>query len=109
MFDKLPTTTKCHHLCVVGFSVINACIVDYEDPVRLATHRHACCVQRPTYGVNAYLGLRCLDGRTRRRLAGFCLSVYTLFVTLSVVWQAVSLWFTYPYWGATTSTWRPSP
>ena len=73
--------------------------------VRLATHRHACCVQRPD------LRRQCLpwpavpgrgQGAEKRRLAGFCLSVYTLFVTLSVVWQAVSLWFTYPYWGATT-------
>lgn len=106
MFEKLPATTKCHHLCVAGFSVINACIVDYEDPASIWRHTAmlAAC-SAPTYGVNAYLGLRCLDEvneSEKRRLAGFCLSVYTFFVTLSVAWQTVSLWFTYPYWDATT-------
>ena len=86
--------------------LLNACVVDYTAPASVWRHTAmlAAC-SAPTYGVNAYLGLRCLDEvgeAEKRRLAGFCLSIYSFFVTVSIAWQAVALWYTFPHWNALT-------
>jgi len=96
MFDKIPITTKVHHICVLGFSVMNAVSIDYLNSTSIWRNTAVLAAfSAPTYAVNTYLGVRCLDGisdREKRRLADFALSLYTFFMSLSFGWQIFALY-----------------
>ena len=98
MFHKLPLTTKIHHICVCIFAFLNTFVVDYTSPDLIWRHSAilAAC-SAPTYLVNTYLGLRCLkeiSPKEKKRLAGFALSIYTVFISMSATWNVVLLLFT---------------
>mgnify|MGYP004071817127 CR=1 FL=1 len=99
MYDKLPLTTKIHHSCVVVFSLMNALVIDYNSSDLIWRHTAilAAC-STPTYGVNAYLAIRCIDEisvHEKKRLANVALSIYSFFITLSAIWQMSAMFSFY--------------
>ena len=108
MYDKLPPTTKIHHICVAIFSFLNTFVIDYENPdyIWRNTAMLAAC-SAPTYGVNTFLGVRCIkdvSNKEKVRLAKFALGVYSFFITLSFTWQCYTL-LAYPVY----YTWSSLP
>lgn len=98
MFHKLPITTKIHHTCVGIFAFLNTFILDYTSPDLIWRHAAilAAC-SAPTYLVNSYLGLRCLreiSEKEKKRLAAFALSIYSVFISMSISWNIVLLFLT---------------
>ena len=91
MFEKLPLTTKIHHLCVCVFAFLNAAVIDYNDSTSIWRNTAMLAAfSAPTYGVNTFLGLRCIDSispKEKKRLANFALSIYSFFITASFIWQ----------------------
>lgn len=95
MWNKIPTTTKIHHLCVLVFSFLNVLYIDYTDSAQIWRHTAIlAALSTPTYSVNTYLGIRCLEGisdKEKRRFADFALSKYGFCISLSFVYQITTL------------------
>jgi hypothetical protein len=95
MFDKLPLTTQIHHSCVVMFSIMNATVLDYTSTTTIWRNLALlAAASAPTYGVNAYLAIRCIDEISlseKKRLANFALSIYSFFLTFSIVYQSFAI------------------
>ena len=95
MFDKLPLTTKIHHSCVVVFSIMNATVLDYTSTTTIWRNLALlAAASAPTYGVNGYLSLRCIDEiplTEKKRVANFALSIYSFFLTFSMMYQSFAL------------------
>ena len=91
MWSKIPFTTKLHHSCVLVFSIMNAVYIDYLDPSNIWRHTATLAAfSTPTYCVNTYLGIRCLDDisdKEKKRFADFALTGYTFCILLSFTWQ----------------------
>lgn len=92
MWDKLPNSTRAHHLSVVLMSTLSAVAIDYENPQSLWRGAGMLgCVSCWTFPVNMYVALRLVGNYdTLRKL---CLCVYAPTVLLSFLWQLQHVWF----------------
>jgi len=86
MWDKLPNSTRAHHMSVVLMSTLSAVAIDYEDPSSLWRGVGILgCVSCWTFPVNAYVALRLVGNYDTLRRA--CVLIYAPTVLLSFLWQ----------------------
>jgi len=98
MWDKLPNSTRAHHLSVVLMSTLSAVAIDYENPRSLWRGAGMLgCVSCWTFPVNMYVALRLVGNYDALRK--LCLCVYAPTVLLSFLWQLQHVYFVGLCWG----------